>query len=61
MVEPHGLNIDFDINIEWAKQNLKNTVIQGGLDPKILLLSEQEIIKNAKNILMHLRITLCLT
>ena len=48
VVEPHGLNIDFDINIEWAKQNLKNTVIQGGLDPKILLLSEQEIIKNAK-------------
>ena len=27
---------------------MKNTVIQGGLDPKILLLSEEEIISNAK-------------
>ena len=47
-VKPDGLNIDYDINIEWAKANLKNTVIQGGLDPKILLLSEEEIVSNAK-------------
>ena len=48
VVQPNGLNIDYDINPEWAKTNLQNTVIQGGLDPKILLLSEQEIVKNAK-------------
>jgi uroporphyrinogen decarboxylase len=48
VVKPNGLNIDYDINIEWAKANLKDTVIQGGLDPKILLLSEREIINNAK-------------
>ena len=28
--------------------NLKNTVIQGGLDPSVLLLSEQEIINHSK-------------
>jgi len=32
----------------WAKENLKNTVIQGGLNPKVLLSSEQEIMKSAK-------------
>ena len=51
VVKPDGLNIDYDINPEWAKVNLKNTVIQGGLDPKILLLSEKEIISNAKKYL----------
>tara|TARA_B100001564_G_C20651759_1_gene677205 strand:+ start:89 stop:1093 length:1005 start_codon:yes stop_codon:yes gene_type:complete len=48
IVKPHGLNIDYDINLDWAKKSLKNTVIQGGLDPKILLLSEEEIFNNAK-------------
>ena len=48
VVKPDGLNIDYNVNLEWAKKNLKNTVIQGGLDPKVLLLSEQEIINNAK-------------
>ena len=51
VVKPDGLNIDHEVNIEWAKVNLKNTVIQGGLDPKILLLSEKEIINNAKKYL----------
>ena len=31
--------------------NLKNTVIQGGLDPKILLLSEKEIYSSTKKYL----------
>ena len=48
IVKPNGLNIDYDIDPEWAKVNLKNTVIQGGLDPSVLLLSEQEIINHAK-------------
>ena len=48
MVKPNGLNIDYNIDLEWAKTNLKNTTIQGGLDPKVLLLSDQEMIKNAK-------------
>tara|TARA_Y100000817_G_scaffold306224_1_gene291205 strand:+ start:4560 stop:5576 length:1017 start_codon:yes stop_codon:yes gene_type:complete len=48
IVKPNGLNIDYDIDLEWAKSNLKDTVIQGGLDPKTLLMSEQEIISKAK-------------
>ena len=48
IVRPNGLNIDYNINPVWAKENLNNTVIQGGLDPRVLLLSEQEITKSAK-------------
>ena len=47
IVKPNGINIDYNIDIEWAKTNLKNTVIQGGLDPKILLKSEKEMIEGA--------------
>ena len=31
----------------WAKHNLKNVVIQGGMDPKILLGSEEKMLKGA--------------
>ena len=48
IVKPNGLNLDYDLNPEWAKQNLKDVVLQGGLDPKILLSSEKEIINKAK-------------
>jgi uroporphyrinogen decarboxylase len=48
IVKPDGLNIDYEIDLEWAKKNLRNTVIQGGLNPKNLLLPEQEIISIAK-------------
>ena len=34
IVKPDGLNIDYNIDPEWAKKNLKNVVLQGGLDPK---------------------------
>mgnify|MGYP003313942080 CR=1 FL=1 len=35
-VKPSCLNLDPSINPNWAKKNLKNVVLQGGLDPKIL-------------------------
>ena len=35
----------------WAIKNLKNTVIQGGLDPKNLLSTEQKMIREAKKYL----------
>jgi uroporphyrinogen decarboxylase len=47
IVKPEGINIDYEINPLWAKQNLKNVVLQGGLDPKILLMSEREIENSA--------------
>ena len=51
IVRPDGINIDYDLNPEWVKENLKNTVIQGGLDPKVLLLSIEDIYTNAKRYL----------
>ena len=37
VVKPDGINLDYDVDPIWAKQNLSNVVLQGGLDPKILL------------------------
>jgi uroporphyrinogen decarboxylase len=45
VVKPNGLNLDFELDPAWAKQNLKNVTLQGGLDPKSLLLSDEEIQK----------------
>ena len=51
IVKPDGINIDYDIEPQWAKKNLNNTVIQGGLNPKILLSSDEEISINVKKYL----------
>ena len=51
VVKPDGINLDYGIDPHWAKENLINVTIQGGLDPKILLSSEQEINKAAKKYL----------
>ena len=47
LVKPDGINIDSNIDPIWAKKKLKNVVIQGGLDPNVLLKSEEEIMKGA--------------
>ena len=47
IVKPNALNLDYEIDPMWAKKNLKNVILQGGLDPKILLLSDQEIVSKA--------------
>ena len=51
LVNPNGLNLDYEIDPSWAKLNLKNVVLQGGLDPKILLKSDNEIKECAKKYL----------
>jgi uroporphyrinogen decarboxylase len=51
LVKPNGLNLDYKTDPSWAKKNLKNTVIQGGMNPEILLSSEQLILKEAKKYL----------
>ena len=43
IVRPDGINLDPEIDPVWAKTNLKNVVLQGGLDPKVLLGSDKEI------------------
>ena len=47
IVKPNGLSLDYEVDPVWAKKNLKNVVLQGGLDPKVLLLSSQNIKNSA--------------
>ena len=44
VVKPDGISLDFEVDPDWAKQNLSNVVLQGGLDPKVLL-SDKENLK----------------
>ena len=43
IVKPNCLNLDYEIDPLWAKKNLKNLCLQGGMDPKILFQSEKKI------------------
>ena len=45
IVNPDCLSLDYEINPIWAKKNLKNFCLQGGMDPKILFKSENEIFR----------------
>ncbi len=47
LVKSDGINLDYEIDPLWAKNNLRNVVIQGGLDPKTLLISEREMLRGA--------------
>ena len=46
-VKPDGINIDAEIDPGWAKKKLTNVVLQGGLDPKILLKDDKEVFAEA--------------
>ena len=46
-VKPDGINLDYEIDPSWAKNKLKNVVLQGGLDPKVLLKSEKDMLSAA--------------
>ena len=47
LIKPDGINLDPEINPSWAISNLKDVVIQGGLDPKVLLEPEEEMLQKA--------------
>ena len=51
LVKPDALSLDYNVDPAWAKQNLEDVVLQGGLDPKLLLSSEKEIFRGAKKYL----------
>ena len=51
IVKPDAISLDYDIDPIWVKQNLTDVVLQGGLDPKLLLSSEREILNGAKKYL----------
>ena len=42
IVNPTAINIDPEIDPVWAKKNLKNICIQGGMNPETLLKNEKE-------------------
>ncbi len=46
-VNPDGISIDSEIDPTWAKKELKDVIIQGGLNPKFLLKSENTMLKEA--------------
>jgi len=43
IVKPDGLNLDYEIDPLWAKQELKNVVLQGGLDPKTMFFTDEKL------------------
>ena len=51
VVKPNCINLDYDIDPKWVKQNLSNVVFQGGLDPKLLVSDGQKAISVAKEYL----------
>ena len=51
IVKPDCINLDYDLDPEWAKNNLNGTPIQGGLDPKILMKDRESIKKNIQKYL----------
>ena len=47
IVRPDGINIDYEINPDWIKTKLNNTVVQGGPDPRALLKPDPDMFKVA--------------
>ena len=48
IVKPDCLSLDYDVNPVWAKDNLPNTPLQGGMNPRTLLKPLEEIYKEAE-------------
>jgi len=43
IVKPNCISIDYDVDPEWIKEKSGGITIQGGMDPKILLLGREKI------------------
>jgi len=50
-VKPDCISIDYEVDPKWIKEKLKDTPIQGGLDPKILLGDKEGVKKNTEKYL----------
>ena len=51
MVKPNGISLDYEVEPLWARKNLKNVALQGGMNPKFLLKTDDVIQKEAKKYL----------
>ena len=47
-VKPDCISIDYEVDPKWISENINDTVIQGGMDPRTLLKNEEEIKKQVK-------------
>ena len=47
IVKPDGISLDSEVSPAWAKEKLKDVVIQGGLNPNMLLKSDKEMYDGA--------------
>ncbi len=47
-VKPDAINIDQDIDPLWARDNLNKICIQGGMNPNLLLKSQEEVLKETE-------------
>ena len=56
--KPDCINLYYEVDPAWAKQNLNNVVLQGGLDPKILLSNDKEILNATKSTWIYLKVCL---
>ena len=50
-VRPDGINIDYEIDPLWAKNNFNNICIQGGMDPGLLLKNEKIVLEETEKYL----------
>ena len=46
-VKPNGINLDADLDPQWARNKLKDVVLQGGPNPKIFFRTDEDILKTA--------------
>jgi uroporphyrinogen decarboxylase len=51
MIKPDGVNLDSDLDPIWAKENLRNVALQGGMSPQMLLKPDEEMYREAKKYL----------
>ena len=42
-VKPNCISIDYEVDPNWIKKKIKTSIIQGGLDPKVLLKNKEDI------------------
>ncbi len=50
-VKPDCISIDYEVDPNWIKQKINTIVVQGGLDPKVLLKNKKDIEKEVKRYL----------
>ena len=50
-VKPDCISIDYEVDPDWIKKEIKTSIIQGGLDPKVLLKNKEDIEKEVKKYL----------